>query len=145
MAWFDFRPRTTPTQLAQMVRCEQQMLFKRKFGDRQTAASAAAIRKGVKGHQQMEKQGAGFLTQGQSRRQCFIATAVYGGDAYQTIMLRKYRDSYLLSNRAGKILIEVYYTLSPPIAALLNSLPFLKPLVRLALWPIILLVKKCLS
>jgi hypothetical protein len=146
MRLFDFRPKTTPSQLAQMTRCEQQMLFKRKQGDKQTAKSAAATRQGTKIHRQLETRGEGFLNGGQQQKSgCFIATAVYGDQASQTCTLREFRDSVLLKSKGGKIFVNSYYTFSPAVAKMLNALPFLKPVVRLFLWPIVEWVKKCRS
>lgn len=143
MSWFDFRPRTTPTQLAQMMRCEQQMLFKRKSGDKMNAKRMASARNGTKVHLDLEKRGEIFLAGNKGGKQCFIATAVYGEDARQTNLLRQYRDDFLLTSKTGQALVRGYYTISPPVAKLLCHLPFLKPLVKLALWPIIILVNKC--
>lgn len=45
---------------------------------------------------------------------CYIATAVYGSyDAPEVIVLRKFRDNYLLHRCWGKLFVKVYYTISP--------------------------------
>jgi hypothetical protein len=69
---------------------------------------------------------------------CFIATAAYGtpmADEIQT--LRDFRDEYLLHNRLGQGLIDVYYTISPPIADFITEHHGLKPMVRAGLMPIV--------
>ena len=54
---------------------------------------------------------------------CYIATAVYGDyDAPEVIVLREYRDSVLSKNVIGRLLIKIYYTVSPPIAARLHRM-----------------------
>jgi cold shock CspA family protein len=48
---------------------------------------------------------------------CFIATAVYADpNCYQVCELRKFRDTKLLNNCAGKAFVSSYYRFSPPIA-----------------------------
>jgi len=67
---------------------------------------------------------------------CFIATAAYGTPIAEEIqVLRDFRDEYLLTNPAGKTLVEFYYRLSPPIAEFITEHPSLKPIVRAGLVP----------
>ena len=62
---------------------------------------------------------------------CFIATACYGDyDAPEVLMLRYYRDYTLMPSKAGRLFVKVYYTLSPPLARLLNQSERLKNSVR---------------
>jgi hypothetical protein len=69
---------------------------------------------------------------------CFIATAAYGTPMAEEIeILREFRDEYLLTNSLGQGLVEVYYTVSPPIAQFITDHPNLKPIVRAALMPIV--------
>lgn len=73
---------------------------------------------------------------------CFIATAVYGSPyANEVILLKEFRDNWLLPFKLGKIFVAFYYWFSPPIAnkiAKSNSLKaFAKstliiPLIKLA-------------
>jgi hypothetical protein len=44
---------------------------------------------------------------------CFIATAVYGGNAPETNVLRRWRDKSLLPHFWGRLLISAYYSVSP--------------------------------
>ena len=63
--------------------------------------------------------------------QCFIATAVYGNpDCQEVLILRGVRDERLLNNMPGRILVAVYYRLSPPIAEFIKKTTFLKVLVK---------------
>ena len=62
---------------------------------------------------------------------CFIATAAYGTPMAQEInILREFRDTVLLSNRAGAAFVSFYYETSPPIADFISRHEFLRTAVR---------------
>ena len=62
---------------------------------------------------------------------CFIATAAYGTEtAGQLKILRDFRDQVLLKNALGSRFVEVYYKLSPPVAAFIAKSDFLRAVVR---------------
>lgn len=49
--------------------------------------------------------------------ECFIATAAEGTiDHPHVVQLRDFRDTTLRSSAPGRLVIKIYYTLSPPIA-----------------------------
>lgn len=48
-----------------------------------------------------------------SRPGCFVATYVFGADDARTLALRNFRDEVLLPHRAGRLLVHMYYKLSP--------------------------------
>ena len=50
---------------------------------------------------------------------------------------RFFRDTYLLTNRPGIFVIDMYETYSPPIAKVIETNEFLKGMVRYHLRPII--------
>ena len=67
---------------------------------------------------------------------CFVATAAYGTPMVGEIqILREFRDGYLLTNPLGQALVDIYYTVSPPIAEFITEHPKLKPIVRAGLAP----------
>jgi len=69
---------------------------------------------------------------------CFIATAAYGTPMAKEIQtFREYRDEYLLTNPLGQSLVDVYYSISPPMAEFIAEHPSLKPIVRTALVPVV--------
>lgn len=71
---------------------------------------------------------------------CFIATAAYGSILEKhVVLLRQFRDSYLLTNTTGKRLVALYYTFSPPIADITRDNAALQTVVRVALFPAVLL------
>jgi len=69
---------------------------------------------------------------------CFIATAAYGSIMEpHVVLLRQFRDSYLLTNPAGQKFVELYYSYSPPVADIIKQSELLKTVVRIALWPLV--------
>jgi hypothetical protein len=69
---------------------------------------------------------------------CFIATAAYGSYAAPCVMiLREMRDRFLLTNSIGKILVNLYYKYSPPLADFIANHDNLKMVVRLSLLPLV--------
>ena len=62
---------------------------------------------------------------------CFIATAAYGsGVANQVEVLREFRDTVLLSSKAGCRLVSLYYRTSPPLADYVSRYEGLRAAVR---------------
>lgn len=71
---------------------------------------------------------------------CFIATAVYGStSATSVLLLRQFRDRYLLTNLPGKWFVKNYYRYSPAVAKWLATRPIAKRIVRLTLTPMVVL------
>jgi hypothetical protein len=69
---------------------------------------------------------------------CFIATAVYGSASEpQVVLLRTFRDQYLMSTPAGQALVRWYYRTSPPIAAQIQESPTFKVVVWGILLPVV--------
>lgn len=69
---------------------------------------------------------------------CFIATAAYGSILEpQVALLRQFRDSYLLTNAAGRKFVDLYYTYSPPLADYIRQHEGLKLVVRISLMPLV--------
>jgi hypothetical protein len=55
------------------------------------------------------------------------------------VLLKEFRDSWLLTNAPGRKFVSTYYRFSPPVADLLNRHEYLKPVVRAGLYPLIAL------
>jgi hypothetical protein len=62
---------------------------------------------------------------------CFIATACYRSyNAPEVLILRQYRDEVLLKSGLGRIAVNIYYCLSPPVANILAKSDTLRYFVR---------------
>jgi hypothetical protein len=69
---------------------------------------------------------------------CFIATAAFGSYAEpHVILLRDFRDQCLLTNTPGRWFVRMYYRYGPFWADLINIHTWCKPVVRVALMPLV--------
>ena len=69
---------------------------------------------------------------------CFIATAAYGSLMEPHVkVLRDFRDRFLITNQVGKVLVDLYYSYSPPLADYISKHEALRAVVRLSLLPIV--------
>ena len=76
-------------------------------------------------------------TGGGSRDRCFIATAAYGSYLEPEVeTLRRFRDTYLMTNAPGRALVDWYYAHSPPLADFIADRPTLRLMTRVSLTPI---------
>lgn len=68
---------------------------------------------------------------------CFIATAVYRDAFHPDVQsLRKFRDEYLMTNRAGRAFVRLYYRYSPPVAGFVASHELLRVPLRAVFVPV---------
>lgn len=62
---------------------------------------------------------------------CFIATAIYGDPlANEVVVLKEFRDNYLLNFSLGKAFVKLYYCISPPFAKQIAKHNYLKVIVK---------------
>ena len=75
---------------------------------------------------------------GGEKKGCFIATAAYGSPLHPYLdILREFRDKYLMPNRFGLKLVELYYRYSPSIANFIARHKVMKAAVLVNLLPVI--------
>lgn len=73
---------------------------------------------------------------------CFIATAAYGSYMEPNVLvLRHFRDKYLMTNSTGRAIVAWYYRNSPPVAQFISRHESLKTAARVAMAPIVYGVK----
>lgn len=68
-----------------------------------------------------------------SGNNCFIATAVYGYDAYETNVLRAWRDTYLLKRKWGVLFVVIYYKVSPKLVRIIDGKKLFHKLIKFCL------------
>jgi hypothetical protein len=69
---------------------------------------------------------------------CFIATAAYGSPFESHVMvLRQFRDTYLMKTKLGRAFVQLYYKYSPPIADVIAKHDWMRVVVRWSLTPLV--------
>jgi len=69
---------------------------------------------------------------------CFIATAAYGSPTHPHVKtLRDFRDNYLITNKLGRALVNLYYKYSTFVANVIVRYKPLKTVVQIHLLPVI--------
>lgn len=81
-------------------------------------------------------------TAGGSGGGCFIATAAYGSYLHpQVQILRDFRDKFLLTNAPGRVFVNMYYRLSPPLADFIAQHDLFRGTTRIVLTPLIAAIR----
>jgi hypothetical protein len=85
----------------------------------------------------------GFVVQTKTPAgQCFIATAAFGTPlAPKVVVLRRFRDQTLLHTAIGRAFVAAYYRFSPPLARFISVHESVRSMVRVGLWPVILIAE----
>ncbi|MCX5693044.1 MAG: PKD domain-containing protein, partial [Candidatus Omnitrophica bacterium] len=73
---------------------------------------------------------------------CFIATVAFDSPiAKEVIVLREFRDKYLLKSGPGRRFVDFYYHFSPPIADFIKDNQFLKSVIRFCIKFLVILIE----
>lgn len=121
------------SELAQMGRCEQLVVFEHRHGQRRLPHQEAARRQGLAAHERFEQEGLAVRTAGlRHAGRCFVATLLFG-EAWQTQALRQFRDKVLRPTAWGRGLIRLYYRGAPRVCVVLRRWPLLRRPVRAVL------------
>lgn len=67
------------------------------------------------------------------KRRCLVSSFVFAPNEPELLVLRRFRDERLLTNRVGRFFVDFYYSLSPAVISLFK----MQPLARLAAQAII--------
>ncbi len=153
--------KVSATELADFVKCQKIALFKYKFkhGELETKIkpkayaelpdlSETASKESIYSYIGRIRRAQGISVHNkyyenlERDARCFIATAIFGQEAWQTELLRYFRDKNLLSNSIGRFLVKVYYKVSPTLADYLqhNNNGFAFYIVKLILMKFIKII-----
>jgi prepilin-type N-terminal cleavage/methylation domain-containing protein len=70
--------------------------------------------------------------------ECFVATATYGQPHHpMVLLLRQFRDTYLLTWKGGRIMTNLYYAIGPKFAAAIKDRARARKTVRFILLPVV--------
>lgn len=117
--------------LAQMGRCERLMVFEHLYGSRRTVRQQRARERGVLEHERFYQEGLAASTEAARKGRCFT-TGVFG-EAWQTQVLRRFRNFAMRPYVWGCRLILFYYRVAPGICKCLRRWPALQFPVRIVL------------
>ena len=69
---------------------------------------------------------------------CFIATTAYESPSHPHVrILQDFRDKYLMTNKFGREVVDLYYRYSPYVANLIKKNMILKVMARISLLPLV--------
>jgi hypothetical protein len=118
--------------LAQMGRCERLVVFEHLHGSLRTAGQQRARARGLVEHEHFYREGLAETAQAARKGRCFIAICVFG-EAWQTEVLRRFRDEALRPSTLGRRVIRLYYRGAPGICVVLRRWPALQVPMRVVL------------
>ena len=105
---------------------ERLVVFEHRHGKRTTTDQRAAIRRGLRAHEQFYRDGRAAPT---TRGRCFIATTVFG-EGPKTEVLRAFRGRVLRRHPMGRWLIAAYYRHAPRICLALERRGWARSMLR---------------
>jgi hypothetical protein len=135
---------TSASELADMGYCEKKLLFEDRLGRRVSSERVESMQTGDAAHKAFHRDAVTCtpgLRSSETKPWCFIASELYGSNAWETAALRLCRDRLLRQCAAGRAFIGVYYRYSPGIARWLRRHRCLKKLARVLLRPLAAVLK----
>lgn len=125
------KPRVRASDLASDATCEQRGRFDAERGFSRSADHQSRVDRGTLMHARAEARAhARPVPALASGRRCFVATALYGVDAWQTQALRDWRDRALMPHAAGRAAVQLYYAVSPALVRLARRSPLTERCAR---------------
>lgn len=128
------------SELAKMGVCEQKIVFEKELGERRTPRQERSAVEGIERHKKFFREALIVNPNADTSEKkpwCFVASALYGKDAAETITLRAFRDQLLRPHPMGRELVRMYYRISPTLAAWTVKRKWLARFARFALSPVI--------
>lgn len=133
------------SELAQMGRCEQLVVFEHRHGQRRLPHQEAARRAGLAAHERFEQEGLAVRSAGlRNAGRCFVASLLFG-ESWKTHSLRQFRDKVLRPRAWGRGLIRLYYRGALRVCVVLGRWPVLRRPVRAVLGAFVAGVKLMLG
>lgn len=130
-------------ELAEMGFCEKRVQLAHRHGERLTSVQLRSVDRGRKAHDRFYREGlAAAAATTRADRRCFVATCLYGNEAWQTETLRRFRDQVLVRYRLGRRMFAVYYAVAPEMCRLLVWLPWLRPPARAIVGALVRVVRR---
>jgi hypothetical protein len=87
----------------------------------------------------ISKSGSSGKGEGRKFLPCFITTAAYGSPlAKPVVLLKQFRDEYLMDSKIGQELMSIYYQHSPKLAEYISKHPLAKTATRVILMPMVI-------
>lgn len=125
------KPRVRASDLASDATCEQRGRFDAERGFARTQEHQARVDRGTLMHARAEARAyARPVPALAGGRRCYVATALYGPDAWQTCALRDWRDRALIPHAAGRAAVAIYYAVSPALVRLAARWPLAQRCTR---------------
>lgn len=143
------KKRISATELAKLGKCEKQLILNNVYQNTKENKEVEEKRlKGIEQHKVFEENNKRIMENQRNTPQydrpvdkrCYLATAIFGVSAPETIFLRKWRDDFLKKYYFGRVFIKYYYSISPFLIR--KSPAWIKPLVKNCLKGFIKLLRR---
>jgi hypothetical protein len=144
----DKKTMVSASELAQMGACERLVLFEARYGKRKSRCQQEAMERGRREHGKFFRDGIRLHSDVQtslSKPWCFCASLVWGPEAPETDLLRRFRDRILRRTAAGRCLIRIYYRTAPDLCRCFEGRTKLIRALRLGLKPALWVAKAALA